>query len=72
MGFHGEKMENVTIVEKILCSLVSKFDHVACSIKESKDIDALSLDKLHSFLLLHEEFTAISECVFREKKRQNI
>ena len=47
MRFHGEKMEDVTIVEP-------KFDYVACSIEESKDINAFSLDELQSSLLVHE------------------
>ncbi|KAA8544972.1 hypothetical protein F0562_019811 [Nyssa sinensis] len=55
MRFHGEKMDDVTIVEKILLSLTPKFDYVVCSIEESKDIDALSLDELQSSLLVHEQ-----------------
>ena len=55
MRFHGEKMEDVTIVEKILRSLTPKFDYVVCSIEESKDIDAFSLDELQSSLLVHEQ-----------------
>lgn len=53
--FHGEKMEDVAIVEKILRSLTPKFDYVVCSIEESKDIDDLSLDELQSSLLLQEQ-----------------
>lgn len=55
MRFYGEKMEDVTIVENVLRSLTTKFDYVVCSIKESKDIDALSLDELQSSLLEHEQ-----------------
>ena len=55
MWFHGEKMEYVTIVERILRSLTPKFDYVMCSIEESKDIDAFSLDKLQSSFLVHEQ-----------------
>jgi transposase InsO family protein len=54
MRFHGEKMNDTVIVENILRSLSSKFDYVACSIEESKDIEALSLDELQSSLLVHE------------------
>ncbi|KAL6333263.1 hypothetical protein AAG906_028446 [Vitis piasezkii] len=46
MHFHGTKMKDVTIVEKILHSLTPKFDYVVCSIEESKDIDTFSLDEL--------------------------
>jgi predicted RNA methylase len=54
MQFHGEKMDDGIIVEKILRSLAQKFDYVVCSIEESKDIDALSIDELQSSLLVHE------------------
>ena len=55
MRFHGEKMEDFTIVEKIFHSLTPKFDYVVCSTEELKDINALSLDELQSSLLVHEQ-----------------
>ncbi|XP_057980102.1 uncharacterized protein LOC131165939 [Malania oleifera] len=55
MQFHGEKMDDVTIVEKILRHLTPTFDYVVCSIEKSKDIDAFSLDELQSSLLVHEQ-----------------
>lgn len=55
MRFHGEKMDDVTIVEKILRSLTAKFDYIVCSIEESKDIDTLLIDELQSSLLVHEQ-----------------
>ena len=55
MCFHGEKMEDTAIVEKILRSLKPKFDYVLCLIKESNDIDEISLDELQSSLLMHEQ-----------------
>ena len=33
MRFHGEKMTDTTIVEKIIRSLTPKFDYVVCSIE---------------------------------------
>ncbi|KAK6140133.1 hypothetical protein DH2020_026131 [Rehmannia glutinosa] len=42
MRIHGEKIEDVTIVEKILRSMTLKFNFIVCSIEESKDIDSLS------------------------------
>lgn len=48
MRFHGEKMNDATIVEKILHSLMPKYDYIICSIDESKYIDDLSLDELQS------------------------
>ncbi|KAL5572782.1 hypothetical protein UlMin_022379 [Ulmus minor] len=50
-----EKLEDVTIVEKILQSLTTKFNYVICVIKESKEIDTLSIDELQSSLLVHEK-----------------
>ncbi|KAK3022536.1 hypothetical protein RJ639_047474 [Escallonia herrerae] len=55
MRIHGEKLEDVTIVEKILRLMTSKFNFVICFIKESKDIDTLSIDELQSSLLVHEQ-----------------
>ena len=55
MRIHGDKMEDVTIIEKILRSMKPKFNIVVCSIKESKDIDALSIDELQGSLLVHEQ-----------------
>ena len=42
-------------MEKILPSLTEKFNFVVCSIEESKDIDALTIDELHSSLIVHEQ-----------------
>ncbi|XP_034229616.1 uncharacterized protein LOC117638629 [Prunus dulcis] len=55
MSIHGEKMEDVTIVEKILRSMTTKFDYVVCSIKKSNDVEQLSIDELQSSLLVHEQ-----------------
>jgi hypothetical protein len=55
MRFHGEKIDDTVIVEKIIRFLSSKYDYVVCSIEESKDIKALSLDELQSLLLVHEQ-----------------
>jgi len=35
--------------------MMPKFNYVVCSIEESKDIDALSIDELQSSLQLHEQ-----------------
>ncbi|XP_068319497.1 uncharacterized protein [Pyrus communis] len=55
MRTHGEKMDDVVIIEKILRSMISKFDYVVCSIEESNDLDTLSIDELQSSLLVHEQ-----------------
>nr|DAD38608.1 TPA_asm: hypothetical protein HUJ06_012930 [Nelumbo nucifera] len=49
MRIHGEKSEDVAVVEKIIRSMAPKFSYVVCSIEESKD-----LDELQSSLLVHE------------------
>ena len=53
MWIHGEKMEDVTIIEKILHSLTSKFNFIICFIEESKNIDDLTIDELQNSLLAH-------------------
>ena len=55
MRIHGEKMEDVTVIEKILQSMMPKFNYVVCSIEESKDLDELSIDELQGSLLVHEQ-----------------
>ena len=55
MRIYGEDMQDVKVVEKILRSLTEKFNYVVCSIEESKDIDALTVDELQSSLIVHEQ-----------------
>lgn len=55
MKAHGERMEQSTIVEKILRSMTAKFNYVVCSIEESNDVQTLSIDELQSSLLVHEQ-----------------
>ncbi|XP_050877827.1 uncharacterized protein LOC127081631 [Lathyrus oleraceus] len=44
MRIYGKDMSDVKVVEKILRSLIEKFNYIVCSIEESKDIDDLSID----------------------------
>ncbi|XP_028096838.1 uncharacterized protein LOC114296712 [Camellia sinensis] len=55
MRTSGDKMEDITIIEKILRLMTLKFEHVVCSIEESKDLDALSIEELMSSLRVHEQ-----------------
>lgn len=55
MRIHGEKMEDVVVIEKILRSMTTKYDYVVCSIEESNDLDILSIDELQSSLLVHKQ-----------------
>ncbi|XP_015579968.1 uncharacterized protein LOC107261942 [Ricinus communis] len=50
----GETMEDRHIVEKILRTLSNKYIYILCSIEESKDINEMTVDELHSSLLVHE------------------
>ncbi|XP_050136198.1 uncharacterized protein LOC126611933 [Malus sylvestris] len=52
---HRKHMEDAVIIEKILRSIVPKYDYVVCFIEESNDLDALSIDELQSSLLVHEQ-----------------
>jgi len=55
MKVHGEIMSQTIITEKILRSMVSKFDYVACSIEESNNLDTMTIDELQSSLLVHKQ-----------------
>ncbi|PNY04157.1 retrovirus-related Pol polyprotein from transposon TNT 1-94 [Trifolium pratense] len=55
MTSQGERMEQVTIIEKILRSMPEKFNYVTCSIEESNDVTNLSIDALQSSLIVHEQ-----------------
>ena len=43
---NGESIEDIHVVEKILRSLANKFKHVVVAIKESKDLEILSIEEL--------------------------
>ncbi|CAJ2637623.1 unnamed protein product [Trifolium pratense] len=55
MKMHGEVMTQGNIVEKILRSLTSRFNYVACSIEESNDVTSWTVDQLQSSLIVHEQ-----------------
>jgi len=54
MRVYGEIMTDVTICEKILRSLTDKFNYIVCSIEESRNLDAITIDELQSSLTVHE------------------
>ncbi|PNX61467.1 retrovirus-related Pol polyprotein from transposon TNT 1-94, partial [Trifolium pratense] len=55
MASHGDTITQSTIVEKILCSLTSRFNYVVCSIEESNDTTTMTVDQLQSSLLVQEQ-----------------
>ena len=46
MRVYGEEMEVMKIIEKILCTLIEKFNYIVCCIEESKDIENIYVDEL--------------------------
>ena len=52
---YGEQMSDLTVVEKILRSMTSRYDYVVCSIEESHVLDSMTVDELQSSLLVHEQ-----------------
>lgn len=55
MKAHGENMSETMITEKILRSMISKFNYVVCSIEESNNMTTMTIDELQSSLLVHEQ-----------------
>jgi len=51
---NGEKIENQRIVEKILRSLIRKFESTVVAIEESKDLSTLFVESLLGSLRSHE------------------
>ncbi|GKV32516.1 hypothetical protein SLEP1_g41114 [Rubroshorea leprosula] len=51
---HGDKTQDVTVVEKILRSMTPKYNFVVYAIEEANDLDEMSLKELESSLLVHE------------------
>ena len=52
---NGETVNNARVVEKILRSLIDKFENIVCAIEESKDLSTLSVEELTGFLEAHEQ-----------------
>eukprot|EP00253_Pinus_taeda_P017654 PITA_17654 len=50
----GENIEESTIVQKVLRSLLDRFDSKISTIEEIKDLDTLKMDELHGILAAYE------------------
>ena len=46
MRRNGEKMEDIRVMEKLLRSLTSKFEHVLAAIEEFKNLKEIPIDEL--------------------------
>ena len=46
LKINGGKLEDVKIMEKILCSLDPKFEHIVVTIEENKDLEAMTIEQL--------------------------
>ncbi|XP_060668854.1 uncharacterized protein LOC132800002 [Ziziphus jujuba] len=54
MASNGEILEDQKVVEKVLQSLLEKFDFVVVAVEESKDLSTVSIEELFGILKSHE------------------
>ncbi|KAK5819736.1 hypothetical protein PVK06_024759 [Gossypium arboreum] len=61
MRTHMDKLKAIAIIEKILRSLLPKYNFVLCLIEEARDLDTVSFDELENSLMIHESKFAMQE-----------
>jgi len=54
---NGRKLEDVRIMEKILCSLDPKFEHIVVTFEETKDLETMMIEQLQGSLQAYEKKT---------------
>lgn len=55
MKSYGEKIQDKVIVQKVLHTLLPKFDYIVVAIEESKDLTAMQIEELQGSLQAHEQ-----------------
>ena len=70
----GEHVENIEIFQKILRSLLMRFDSKVSALEESKELDKLSMDELHGILkayemIIEQEKPSTKEATFKASKK---
>lgn len=50
-----KKMKDVTIIEKVLRSMTTRYNYIVTAIEESHDLDEMTLDELQNSLQIHEQ-----------------
>lgn len=55
LKINNKKVNDIQVIKKVLGSLSSKFEHVVITIKESKDLEKLTIEELMGSLQVHEK-----------------
>lgn len=55
MLYCGETLSDESIVEKILRSVSSRFDHITVAIEQAKDLSTMTIEELQGSLEAHEQ-----------------